>query len=221
MNSFRPDYISTLELARHLGVTQATVINRIKKGAIKAVRIGRSYAIPRSYIAQEGSPHPVHRPEDTEYISIMEAARLLGITRMAVYNRIRKGQLAARRVGRHFVIARDAVVAREEAATGPYLSLPAYAKQTGISRVAVWKQVKEGRLPAKRIGGRHFICVETTTLETAARSPRALHGYRSVREVARELGISRIAVFKRIQKGQLKAVKVGQAYLIPKDTDDT
>ena len=223
MDSFRPDYISTRELARHLGVTQATVINRIKKGVIEAVRIGRSYAIPHSYIAAGTSPYQIHRTEDTDYLSIMEAARLLGITRMAVYNRIRKGQLAAERVGRHFVIARDALATRtkETVPSRRYVSLPQYAKQVGLSRVAVWKKVKDGQLSAKRVGGRHFIAMEQTEYDTTAAEPRALQDYRSVPEVARELGISRIAVFKRIQKGRIKAVKVGRSYLIPKEKNDT
>jgi excisionase family DNA binding protein len=33
-------------------------------------------------------------------------------------------------------------------------------------------------------------------------------------ELARILGISRIAVFKKIQKGQIKAVKAGRNYII-------
>lgn len=36
----------------------------------------------------------------------------------------------------------------------------------------------------------------------------------SVQELAVILGISRIAVFKRIQKGQIKAQKVGRNYII-------
>ncbi len=41
--------------------------------------------------------------------------------------------------------------------------------------------------------------------------------YLSVQEVALKLGISRIAVFKRIQKGQLPAQKIGRAYVIAVD----
>ncbi len=40
--------------------------------------------------------------------------------------------------------------------------------------------------------------------------------YCTVSEVAHLLGISRIAVFKRIQKGQLPATKYGRMYLIDK-----
>ncbi len=38
--------------------------------------------------------------------------------------------------------------------------------------------------------------------------------YVSVAELAKMLGISRIAVFKKIQKGQLPAEKVGRSYVI-------
>ncbi|OGZ32226.1 MAG: hypothetical protein A3H02_00780 [Candidatus Niyogibacteria bacterium RIFCSPLOWO2_12_FULL_41_13] len=39
----------------------------------------------------------------------------------------------------------------------------------------------------------------------------------SVSELAQLLGISRIAVFKRIKKGQIKAVKIGRFFAIPKE----
>lgn len=36
-------------------------------------------------------------------------------------------------------------------------------------------------------------------------------------ELAKLLGISRIAVFKRIIRGQIKAIRVGKNFVIPKD----
>lgn len=43
-------YISIQQLAAILGITRIAVYKRIQKGQIKgAVRIGRSFAIPRSY----------------------------------------------------------------------------------------------------------------------------------------------------------------------------
>jgi len=36
----------------------------------------------------------------------------------------------------------------------------------------------------------------------------------SVPEAAKKLGVSRIAVFKRIRKGDLKAMRIGRAYVI-------
>ncbi|MBN1526848.1 MAG: excisionase family DNA-binding protein [Candidatus Omnitrophica bacterium] len=40
----------------------------------------------------------------SEYISISEAAKLLGISRIAVYKKVKKGQIKAIRIGRSFAI---------------------------------------------------------------------------------------------------------------------
>lgn len=37
-------------------------------------------------------------------------------------------------------------------------------------------------------------------------------------ELAKILGISRVAVFKKIKKGQIKAIRIGKNYVIPKDS---
>lgn len=44
--------------------------------------------------------------------------------------------------------------------------------------------------------------------------------YYSVTELAEKLGLSRVAVFKKIQKGQLPAEKIGRAYAIPVEHAD-
>lgn len=38
----------------------------------------------------------------------------------------------------------------------------------------------------------------------------------SIRELADILGISRIAVYKKVKKGQIKAMKIGRNFAIPK-----
>ena len=43
-------YISIQELAKILGIIRIAVYKKVKKGEIKAMRIGRSFAIPRRYI---------------------------------------------------------------------------------------------------------------------------------------------------------------------------
>ena len=40
-------------------------------------------------------------------------------------------------------------------------------------------------------------------------------GYVTVPELARILGISRVAVYKKVKKGQIKAVRIGRAFAIP------
>ena len=44
-------YISISQFAKILGISRIAVYKKVKKGQIEAVRIGRSFAIPRKYVA--------------------------------------------------------------------------------------------------------------------------------------------------------------------------
>ncbi|MFC1687097.1 helix-turn-helix domain-containing protein [Patescibacteria group bacterium] len=50
---------------------------------------------------------------EKEYISTIEAATILGISRVAVFKKIKKGDLKAKKVGRNYVIDREAVLAHQ------------------------------------------------------------------------------------------------------------
>jgi len=43
-------YISIPQLAKILGITRIAVYDKVKKGEIKAIKIGRNYAIPKAYV---------------------------------------------------------------------------------------------------------------------------------------------------------------------------
>jgi excisionase family DNA binding protein len=45
----RAEYLSIAEVAKMLGISRIAVYMRVKKGKIKAIRIGKSYAIPKEY----------------------------------------------------------------------------------------------------------------------------------------------------------------------------
>ena len=45
------DYLSIPQLAEILGISRIAVYRKVKTGRIKAVRIGRNFAIPRKVIA--------------------------------------------------------------------------------------------------------------------------------------------------------------------------
>ena len=48
----KQDYISIPQLAELLGISRIAVYKKVKKGQIKATRIGRNYAIPRKYVTE-------------------------------------------------------------------------------------------------------------------------------------------------------------------------
>ncbi len=45
------EYITIPQLAKILGISRIAVYKKVKKGEIKAIRIGRNFAIPKKYIA--------------------------------------------------------------------------------------------------------------------------------------------------------------------------
>lgn len=47
--------------------------------------------------------------ENKEFITTTELAKILGISRIAVFNRIKRGQIKAIRVGRNFIIPKDSI----------------------------------------------------------------------------------------------------------------
>ena len=46
----KSEYISIAQFAKILGISRIAVYQKIKKGQIKAIRIGRSFAIPKKYL---------------------------------------------------------------------------------------------------------------------------------------------------------------------------
>jgi len=47
--------------------------------------------------------------DSSAYISIPELARVLGISRVAVYRKVKKGQIKATKIGRNYAIDRKSV----------------------------------------------------------------------------------------------------------------
>lgn len=47
----KDEYLTIPQLAKILGISRIAVYRKVKKGQIKAVKIGRTYAIPQKQIA--------------------------------------------------------------------------------------------------------------------------------------------------------------------------
>ena len=46
----KKEYLTIPDLAHILGISRIAVYKKVKKGEIKAIRIGKNYAIPKKYI---------------------------------------------------------------------------------------------------------------------------------------------------------------------------
>ena len=79
-----------------------------------------------------------------KYITIPELAKLLGVSRIAIYNRVKKGQIPATKAGRTYVI-RDKTVA-------DILGRKVTAKGKKRIDAAVHRAVREYGEVLKRLG---------------------------------------------------------------------
>lgn len=46
----KEEYVALPELAKMLGISRIAVFKKVKAGEIKAVKIGRNYAVPKKYL---------------------------------------------------------------------------------------------------------------------------------------------------------------------------
>lgn len=160
------------------------------------------------------------RQPEQAYISIPEYARRLGISRIAVYKKVKQGLIPAKKVGRNYVIPTDENRGEQSRALRKsHISIPELAQQLGISRIAVYQKVKSGQIRAEKIGRNYVIPVaamETPQPAGPVSMPKAVKitAMMTIPELARKLGISRIAVYQQVRSGKIKARKVGRNYAI-------
>jgi len=57
-NTDEPQFVSTGEVARLLGVTRRTVCGGCRRGDIPSVRVGNEYLIPRAYLKRAITGRP-------------------------------------------------------------------------------------------------------------------------------------------------------------------
>ncbi len=81
------------------------------------------------------------------YIAVSELAKKLGISRIAVFNRIKKGQIPAEKIGRNYIISMDIV---NEIVHGK--KQPLTEEKKNVIEKAVEKTVKEYGETLKLLG---------------------------------------------------------------------
>jgi len=144
------DYISIPALAKVLGISRIAVYKKVKKGQIKGVKVGRNYVVSKKDINKTID----HR----SYITIPQLARELGVSRVCIHQRVKRGLIDAKKVGRHFVIPKDYLhTAKKEE---QHLSIPQLAEQAGVSRIALFKRVKNGSIRAEKSGKKFVISAQ-------------------------------------------------------------
>jgi len=89
-----------------------------------------------------------NKGKKTKYISVAELAKMLGISRIAVFNKIKKGQIPAEKIGRSYAISMEHV---NEIISGPSVGVLTDDKKEEIKK-AVEKVVREYGETLKLLG---------------------------------------------------------------------
>jgi hypothetical protein len=142
------------------------------------------------------------------YVSIAEAARIVGITTQAMSNLIRKGQLATKKVaGRTLVLRsevksfvprpkgrptkemlasrkpiRKAPGAKDSGNSGKYISQAEAGRIRGVSKQAIADLLRRGRLTAVSVAGRKLVLrteVEAFEPKPVGHAPKGKTGTRT------------------------------------------
>ena len=219
-------YISIPDYARQLGVSRITVYNRVKNGQIPARKVGRNYVILRLHRTGEASGEVSAEHRSSEHISIADLAKQLGISRIAVYQRIKTGKIKATKAGRNYIISAQDIpstpdINKKELLTDvkQYISVPELAKKLGVSRVDVWQKVMSGKIKAEKIGRNYVVDTQSIYSDMKPIKDKVSQlsdEYISIPDLAREMGVSRITIFNRVKRGEIKARKIGRNYVICK-----
>ena len=219
-------YISIPDYARQLGVSRITIYNRVKSGAIPAKKIGRNYVILQIQTTGELSKDISQKDKQSQHISIAQLAKKLGISRIAVYQRIKSGKIPAVKAGRNYIISAQDSPSKPKPKSKKlltnvkqFVSIPELAKQLGLSRVDVWQKVMSGKIKAEKIGRNYVVDSQSiySDMKPSNIKPRKLvKEYISIPELARQMNVSRITVFNKVKKGEIKAKKIGRNYVICK-----
>ncbi|NOR99710.1 excisionase family DNA-binding protein [Mycobacteroides abscessus] len=165
------------------------------------------------------------------FITVLDAAEALDVTRLTVDKMIRDGRLRAERRGRRWVTRAEwvAVAHRghrpQRRVPADMLTITEAAERTGVHNSTVRAAIRDGRLPAVAPEWPNGYGIDPVALAAwaphalkprnasavaqsiAAKAWRRANGFLSVAEAAEQLGITRQALQVRITRGQQAAVR--------------
>lgn len=157
-----------------------------------------------------------------DLVPVKEAAKALGLSHNGMLARIRRGQVAARRVGDIYLVPADALRDApknlknlETEAPNGYVTLDQAGKILGLTRKGVYQRIRAGSLPGLKIGHRYFTPTEGLTKPVTREAFVPPEGYVTITEATTRLDTSRSTVERQIRKGLLPAVKDGRRVMVP------
>lgn len=92
------------EVATYLAINRSTVFRYIKNGSLKTFEIGNKKYILLSEVKRflnENQNQNENENEKTIYFSLVDAAKLIGVSRGTIYNYVKNGKLKQNNLGKN------------------------------------------------------------------------------------------------------------------------
>lgn len=146
------------------------------------------------------------------YLTIPQLARILGISRIAVYKKVKKGIIPGVKIGRNFVVSSSYI--HPKLSSKNYSSTTQIAQDLKVHRSTIYRRARKGLIAGVKVG-RGFVHARGYVVEVESRELRK-DEFVSIPELAKKMGVSRIAIYKKVKKGAIAAVKADKGYVIKK-----
>lgn len=144
-------WIRPAEVPGRYPLSRDRLLRLIRSGRVRARKVGGLWWVEAASLEaclKESAFPPGH-------VTTGEAARRLGVGRREILRRICAGRLRARRCGRRWAVEASSL----EASIPPpgWTTAQEAARRAGKSESTIYRWIRAGRLPARRVGKRWFI----------------------------------------------------------------
>lgn len=151
--SLNAEYLNISQVAEILGVCRETASNCVQSGEILGVKVGRSYRISRTAVADYQANHAA-------LYDCNAVAEILGISRQAVQNLINSGKLSTTQVKPKYLMSMDdinAYLSQTTVDSDDYLTVPDVAELLNVSDTTVRRYIVSGKIPARLVKHSYMI----------------------------------------------------------------
>lgn len=202
-----PRLLTINDVAQLFQVNEALVRQWLKDGTLSGIKLGRSYRVrPESLTPLLGEA------AGQKLYSIDDAARILKINRLTVYELVRAKKIASVRLGRLIRIPESATPGLELNET--FYTIAETAKLCRVNAVSIRKLIEQKQLPALKIASLYRL--PTSAIKRYTKQS-VVNPLLDIKDIAAALQLSRLTVLKLIASKRLAAFKVGKLYRVTEE----
>ncbi len=203
-------FLTITETAIYLGVTRPTIYGYLKRGDLKATRIGTKFLLSKDDI------------NNKPFLTITETAIYLGVTRPTIYGYLKRGDLKATRIGTKFLLSKDDInnmfnhpadfklPPKEKQAITEFYTTAEIIEKFNVSESWIFVMARKNKIPKTFNRGKTYWSKKHVDAYFSSKAPDAdITEWYSVQEVQDKFQMSLNAIYSFVYKSAIPKKKVG------------